>query len=101
MPFEQEMKTLLEGRGFKVRSHSPSGACLTGLVIEGEQREVRLVCESEKYQEGTALEEEINRLAVLERIGWEMVYVSASRFYQNPEVALNQLVDEIQEKMKR
>lgn len=101
VPFEQEMKTLLEGRGFKVRSHSPSGACLTGLVIEGEQREVRLVCESEKYQEGTALEEEINRLAVLERIGWEMVYVSASRFYQNPEVALNQLVDEIQEKMKR
>ncbi|MFQ9696918.1 MAG: hypothetical protein ACLRY5_08830 [Zhenhengia sp.] len=69
--------------------------------MEGEQREVRLVCESEKYQEGTALEEEINRLAVLERIGWEMVYVSASRFYQNPEVALNQLVDEIQEKMKR
>ena len=49
----------------------------------------------------SALEEEINRLAVLERIGWEMVYVSASRFYQNPEVALNQLVDEIQEKMKR
>lgn len=100
VPFEQEIKERLETRGFKVRSHNPSGACLTGLVIEGETKEVRLVCESEKYQEGTALEEEMNRLAVLERIGWEMVYTSASRFYQDPERALDLLVSQIQEKMK-
>lgn len=101
VPFEQEIKEALEARGFKVRSHTPSGTCLTGLVIEGEEREIRLICESEKYQEGTALEDEINRLAVLERIGWEMVYVSASCFYQDPERELENLVTEIQEKMKK
>ena len=100
VPFEQEMKNLLEEQGFKVHTHSPSGACLIGLVIEGEQKEIRLVCESEKYQEGTALEEEINRLAVLERIGWEMVYVSASRFYQNPKHHLNELIEEMNQKIK-
>lgn len=100
VPFEAEMKARLEGYGFKVRSHTHSGALLTGLVIEGETKEVRLVCESEKYQEGTALEEEINRLAVLERIGWEMVYMSASYYYQNPEEAMAQLVAEIQEKCR-
>lgn len=101
VPFEQEIKECLEARGFKVRSHSASGDYLTGLVIEGEKREIRLVCESEKYQEGTELEEEIDRLAVFERIGWEMVYISASCFYQNPDEAIENLIAEIQEKMEK
>ncbi|MHC1748295.1 MAG: AAA domain-containing protein [Cellulosilyticaceae bacterium] len=97
-PFEQEIKTSLQARGFKVRSHSTSGECLNGLVIEGENKEIRVVCESEKYQETMDLEE-MDRLAVLERIGWEIVYVSASYFYQNPEKALDALITQIKEKI--
>lgn len=99
VPFEEEIKERLENRGFKVTSHMPSGAVLTGLIVEDDRGQVRVVCESEKYQEGTALEEEIGRLAVLERIGWKMVYVSASCFYQNPEEAFNKLVNEIENKL--
>lgn len=99
VPFEQEIKNELENRGYKVRSHTPSGATLTGLVIEGDTKEIRLVCESEKYQESSELEGEINTLAVLERIGWEMVYISASYYYQDPAQAMNELIEQIQEKM--
>ena len=45
------------------------------------------------------LEGEINTLAVLERIGWEMVYISASHYYQDPAQAMNELIEQIQEKM--
>ncbi|MGL4737893.1 MAG: AAA domain-containing protein [Cellulosilyticaceae bacterium] len=95
-PFEEMLKAELVAHGFRVRSHKPSGQRLIGLVVEGEKKDVRLVCESEKYQEGTDLEAEINNLAVLERIGWEIIYQSASRFYQDPKVELVQLIAEIE-----
>lgn len=94
-PFEAVIKEMLVAQGFKVRSHSTSGQRLLGLIIEGEKKDLRLVCESEKYQEGRDLEEEMNGLAVLERIGWEILYMSASRFYQDPEGELHRLVEEI------
>ncbi|MGL4343804.1 MAG: AAA domain-containing protein [Cellulosilyticaceae bacterium] len=98
VPFEQEIKEALEARGFTIRSHGVLGNCLTGLIIEGPNRQIRLVCESEKYHEGTALEEEMGRLAVLERVGWEILYISASWYYQNPEEVLEQLIMQIHQK---
>lgn len=93
--FDAMIKEELESLGFEVKSHKPSGELLTGLVVTKDGKQVRLICDSEKWQEEVALDEEIARQAVLERIGWQFIHISATAFYMNRHKSMEKIVQSI------
>lgn len=96
--FDAHIKVLLESNGYKVTAHTPSGEPLTGLIVEKNGCKVRLVCDSEKWQEEMELDEEISKQAVLQRIGWQFMYLSATAFYKDEAVQIKKLLEELEKR---
>lgn len=96
--FEAFIKEKLEEKGFKVEGHTSSGHILTGLIVSKNNHKVRVVCDSEKWQEEMELDEEMSKQAVLERIGWQFIYLSATHFYTDEKRSLKDLVEQLEEK---
>ena len=72
--FEQRVYLALRRRGYRVRPQYPAGRYRIDLVVEG----------------GAARQRD------LERVGWRFVRVRGSRFFRDPEAALEPLWEELE-----
>lgn len=98
--FEGYIKQLIEAQGFSVEAHKKDGTLLTGLIVSHGGKKVRVICDSEKWQEEIELEEEMNRQAILERLGWQFIYLSATAFYADEDESTAKLIKQVEEGIK-
>jgi very-short-patch-repair endonuclease len=87
-PFEKQVMQRLIAAGYRVRSQWPVGAYRIDLVVEGLNRKLAIECDGEKWHTPEQLDNDLQRQAILERLGWIFIRVRGSVFFRNPDAAI-------------
>ncbi|HZR27597.1 MAG TPA: AAA domain-containing protein [Terriglobales bacterium] len=88
--FERELMKRLEACGYKVTSKWQVGAYRIDLVVEGKGKRLAIECDGDPRHpvDITKLSEDMERQAVLERLGWIFTRVRATEFFRDAERAM-------------
>jgi very-short-patch-repair endonuclease len=87
-PFEKAVMQRLIAAGYRVRSQWLVGAYRIDLVVEGLNRKLAVECDGEKWHTPEQLQNDLERQAILERLGWIFVRIRGSVFFRNPDAAM-------------
>lgn len=87
-PFEREVLKRLTGSGYLVRTQWQVGYFRIDMVVEGGGKRLAVECDGDRWHPLEKLSEDMERQAILERLGWQFVRIRGSAFYRNPEQAM-------------
>lgn len=87
-PFELEVLKKLTNAGFKVKTQIEVGYFRIDMVVEGNGRRLAIECDGDRYHPIEKLADDMNRQAILERLGWKFARIRGSAFYRNPDQAM-------------
>ena len=94
--FEQRVYLALRRRGYRVRPQYPAGRYRIDLVVEGGAARLAVECDGDAFHGEQDAEADAARQRDLERVGWRFVRVRGSRFFRDPEAALEPLWEELE-----
>lgn len=86
--FEKLVLQRLLAARYRVETQWPVGAYRIDLVVEGKTRRLAVECDGEKWHTAEQLQHDIDREAVLQRLGWKFVRVRGSVFFRDPDAAM-------------
>jgi very-short-patch-repair endonuclease len=86
--FETEVLERLLAAGYRVQPQCPVGAFRIALVVEGTRRRLAVECDGERWHTPEQLHRDLERQAILERLGWVFVRIRGSVFFRAPETAM-------------
>lgn len=86
--FEKLVLERLVSAGYRVRPQWPVGAYRIDLVVEGDGRRLAVECDGERTHTSEQLQSDLERQAVLERLGWVFVRIRGSVFFRDPDRAM-------------
>lgn len=86
--FEKLVLQRLLAAGYRVETQWPVGAYRIDLVVEGKIRKLAVECDGEKWHTAEQLQHDIDREAVLRRLGWTFVRIRGSVFFRDPDAAI-------------
>jgi very-short-patch-repair endonuclease len=95
-PFEREVMKRLVDAGYRVTPHWRIGTFRIDLVVEGGGRRLAIECDGDRFYPLERLQEDMDRQAVLERLGWIFARVRGTEFFRNPERAMKPVFDKLQ-----
>ncbi|MFH8768699.1 AAA domain-containing protein [Streptomyces sp. NPDC017958] len=93
--FEQRVYLALRARGYRVRPQYPAGRYRIDLVVEGGTRRLAVECDGDAFHNEENADADAARQRELERVGWTFVRIRGSRFFLDPEKALEPLWAEL------
>jgi very-short-patch-repair endonuclease len=96
-PFEQAVIRKLVAAGYAVRSQWPVGHYRIDLVVEGNGKRLAIECDGERYHPPEALAADLERQAILERLGWKFVRIRGSAFYRDAEAAMKAVFERLEQ----
>ncbi len=94
--FEREVMKSLRNAGYRVTPHWRIGAFRIDLVVEGGGRRLAIECDGDRFYPLERLPEDMDRQAVLERMGWIFARIRGTEFFRNPERAMKPVFDKLQ-----
>lgn len=86
--FEKQVFRRLTGAGYRVISQKEVGYCRIDFVVEGGGCRLAVECDGDRYHPIEKLAADMERQAVLERLGWKFVRIRGSEFYRDPDAAI-------------
>ena len=86
--FEQLVLERLLSAGYRVRPQWPVGAYRIDLVVEDGDRRLAVECDGERWHTSERLQSDVERQAVLQRLGWVFVRIRGSVFFRDPDRAM-------------
>lgn len=86
--FETLVLQRLLAAGYRVQTQWPVGAYRIDLVVEGRSSRLAVECDGERWHTPEQLQQDIDRQAVLERLGWKFVRIRGSVFFRDPDAAM-------------
>jgi very-short-patch-repair endonuclease len=86
--FEKLVLDRLIAAGYRVRTQWPVGASRIDLVVEGTSKRLAVECDGEKWHTPEQLHKDLERQAILERLGWIFVRIRGSIFFRDPDAAM-------------
>lgn len=86
--FEIQVLQRLLSAGYRVQPQWPVGAYRIDLVVEGTKRRLAVECDGERWHTPEQLHRDLERQAILERLGWVFVRIRGSVFFRNPDTAM-------------
>jgi very-short-patch-repair endonuclease len=95
--FAGTVRRRLEERGFTVQQQVPVGAYRIDLVVTGGGRRLAVECDGESWQSMDQLREDMERQAILERLGWKFARIRGSVFFRDPDRALEPVFQRLEE----
>jgi len=96
-PFERDVLQRLRDAGFRVRSQWRVGYYRIDLVVEGAGQRLAIECDGDRYHGIENLAKDMDRQAVLERLGWRFVRIRGSAFYRDADLAMRPVFDRLRE----
>jgi very-short-patch-repair endonuclease len=96
-PFEREVLKKLLAAGYQVTPQWKVGARRIDLVVEGNGRRLAVECDGDRYHPLEKLAEDMERQAVLERLGWIFVRIRGSVFFRDPDRAMNPVFEKLRD----
>lgn len=97
-PFEREIMKCLEHQGYRVTPQWRVGKYRIDLVVEGDGRRLAVECEGDPYypMDIHRLPEDMERQAILERLGWIFTRVRATEFLRDADRAMQPVFAKLQ-----
>src|SRR5438876_634410 len=96
-PFEREVMKRLVAAGYRVAPHWRVGAFRIDLVVEGDGRRLAIECDGDRYYPLEKLPQDMDRQAVLERMGVIFARIRGTEFFRNPERAMKPVYEKLQQ----
>lgn len=94
---EQQVCQRLQAAGYQVVPNWQVGAFSIDLVVTGGGKRLAVECDGGKWQTGESLLSDMQRQAILERLGWTFVRIRGSQFFRNPDQAMAPLLARLRE----
>jgi very-short-patch-repair endonuclease len=95
--FEGGVQRLLVEHGYNVIPQHQAGAYAIDLVVIGNGSRLAIECDGEQFHSPEKLQEDLERQAVLERLGWTFVRVRGSLFFRDEKRAMEPVFRRLQE----
>lgn len=86
--FERLVLRHLIGRGYRVIPQWEVGTYRIDLVVEGAGRRLAIECDGDRFHPPEQLQQDMERQAILERLGWTFVRIRGSEFFRDPDSAM-------------
>jgi very-short-patch-repair endonuclease len=95
-PFEEAVGKALVAQGYKIEQQYPIGGYRLDMVVNYGDKKIALECDGEKWHSSEVqIQNDMERQAILERIGWQFVRIRGSEYYRNPDKAMQRVFDEL------
>lgn len=83
----QVMRRLIDTR-FRVTPQWPVGAYRIDMVVSGNDQRLAVECDGDRWHPLEKIPEDMERQAVLERLGWKFIRIRGSEFFRAPDKAM-------------
>jgi very-short-patch-repair endonuclease len=94
--FEREVMKRLAAAGYRVTPHWKIGTFRLDLVVEGDGKRLVIECDGDRYYPLEKLPADMERQAVLERMGWIFTRIRSSEFLRSPARAMKPVLEKLQ-----
>src|SRR5215468_8124804 len=94
--FERDVMKRLAAAGYRVTPHWKIGTFRLDLVVEGDGKRLVIECDGDRYYPLERLPADMERQAVLERMGWIFTRIRSSEFLRNPSRAMKPVFEKLQ-----
>jgi len=95
--FEQRVIRLLTDAGYETVPQFPVGAYRIDIVVTGGGKRLAVECDGEQFHGPEKLQEDLERQAILERLGWRFVRIRGNIFFRDPERAMKPVFQRLEE----
>lgn len=96
-PFERDVLKRLVAAGYRVTPQWKVGSRRIDLVVEGTGGRLAVECDGDRYHPLEKLGDDMERQAVLERLGWTFVRIRGSVFFRDPQRAMKPVFAKLQD----
>ena len=94
--FERLVMKDLKVRGYRVTPQWKVGSYRIDLVVEGVKDRLAVECDGDRFHTLENLQADLERQAILERLGWRFIRVRGSEYFRKPEQALVPLYERLE-----
>ena len=96
--FEVSVATSLSDRGYHLIQQWKVGGYRIDMVAVYRHQTVAIECDGEKFHSGDAkIREDMERQAILERLGWRFIRIRGSEYYHAPAQTIERVIQELTE----
>jgi very-short-patch-repair endonuclease len=95
-PFERDVLRRLVREGYRVTPQWKVGARRIDLVVEGNGKRLAVECDGDRCHPHEKLAEDMERQAVLERLGWIFARIRGSVYFRDPDRAMKSVFERLQ-----
>jgi very-short-patch-repair endonuclease/nucleoside-triphosphatase THEP1 len=96
-PFEKEILEALIQRGYTVIPQWKVGAYRIDMVVQSGTNKIAIECDGERYHTEENLVDDMNRQAILERLGWRFIRIRGSKYYADKQSTISQLFTQLED----
>ncbi|MEG1142014.1 MAG: DUF559 domain-containing protein, partial [Clostridia bacterium] len=94
--FEVQVANKLVSEGYHITQQYPVGAYRLDIVAIYKNSKVVIECDGERYHSGDEkVREDMQRQAILERIGWRFIRIRGSQYFKNPELEMTRVIKQL------
>jgi len=95
--FEERVLKHLASRSYLIFPQYKVGSYRIDLVVSGGGKRLAVECDGERYHGPEKLEEDMERQAILERLGWQFVRIRGSVFFRDEDRAMSAVFQRLAE----
>ena len=95
--FEQRVVRRLTDAGYETVPQYPVGAYRIDIVVTGAGKRLAVECDGEQFHGPEKLQEDLERQAILERLGWRFVRIRGNVFFRDPDRAMRPVFRRLEE----
>jgi very-short-patch-repair endonuclease len=95
--FERQVLGRLLQAGYRVTPQWKVGAYRIDLVVEGNGKRLAVECDGDRWHPPEKLQEDLERQAILERLGWRFARIRGSQFFRDPDTAMRHVFERIEQ----
>ena len=97
-PFEVSVANYLVKNGYHIVQQWAVGSYRIDMVAVCRHRKIAIECDGELYHSGEdKVREDMERQAILERLGWRFIRIRGSEYYRNPNKTMERVISELTE----
>ena len=94
--FEEQVANKLISEGYHIIQQYPVGAYRLDIVVVCKNQKVVIECDGERYHSGDdKVREDMQRQAILERIGWRFIRIRGSQYFKDPDMEMQKVITQL------
>jgi very-short-patch-repair endonuclease len=94
--FERQVARRLVGAGYHVDAQWQVGYYRIDLVVSGSGGRLAIECDGDRFHPLEKVPEDMERQAILERLGWRFVRIRGSEFFRNQDEAMRPVFERLE-----